>query len=179
MLITAWAITAGILPFAVFAIARSWSVMPDRLWSIAWALMGVSVVEAIWWVQHSDSLATKWQQAYWRDIGQCQLRPKLQSQFQQIELQYFVCDGGLKLDRQLRLSFDLFHLRYGLCSVNGDEPPFPLFHSNPLAEGGCVHAQAFALIHQGLDDDQSCRETLTGSHSNCHTQSAATPLDFI
>jgi hypothetical protein len=147
-----------------------------RSWAIAWALMGVSVVEAIWWVQHSDLLAAKWQQAYWRAIEQCQLRPNLQSQFQQFELQYFACDGGLKLDRQFRLSFDVFHLRYGLWSMNGEQPPFPLFHSHPLAGGGCVYAQAFALIHPGLDDDQSCREILAGAHSKLHTQTAAAPI---
>jgi hypothetical protein len=145
-----------------------------RLWVIAWALMTGNVILCFWIAVYWRSVAENCRVATNKRLQLAQSQP-LRSQ--ESKDAYFPCVGARKIDWQLRLSFDVFHLRYGLCSVNGDQPPFPLFHSNPLAEGGCVHAQAFALIHQGLDD-KSCRETVAVSHPKYHTQSAATPFDW-
>jgi hypothetical protein len=94
MLITAWAITAVILPFAVFQLVYLWPNQSVRLLSVARSLSLLWAIQELWEAQHWYQVAVAWQAAYLRDIGIAQRRCLESSrQFQCLQSIEFVYDG--------------------------------------------------------------------------------------
>lgn len=67
MLITAWAITVAILPFALWVLVRSWR----SPWALPFVLMSGFAIVELWEAQQWYQAAVGWQAAYQRCIGQC------------------------------------------------------------------------------------------------------------
>jgi hypothetical protein len=135
-----WAITAVIVPFAVFQMVWLWPNKSVRLLSLAWALALLWAVEGVWDSQHWYEIAMAWKTAYFRDIGRVESQqPSEQYQYPlSTEFVYGDCRSLVRtsLPQLLGLSF-LKNLR------SSPQPSSPPGESCVLLEAVSEHLVAF------------------------------------
>ncbi len=155
MLIMALAITTVLVLASGWFVALSWPVKLARLWAIAWAIMALCVIEALWTAQ------------YWRAVArsQFQWRPPLQSQFPQSQSDGFSC----------RVVPQFYH-----PLVFADAVPPTSQRGNPYGWGNLVEtyqAPHLTFLDTGMTTTPLGEYMKPGR--NFYNQTAATPIHFI
>jgi hypothetical protein len=185
MLITAWAITAVILPFAVFQLVYLWPNQSVRLLSVARSLSLLWAIQELWEAQHWYQVAVAWQAAYRRDIGQVRQGCSQRSvQFQHLQAPESgdaalnsshsgVLQCAASVDREyLALSFSpeqrgcTKSRNIFLFAIETENRPFPAVLRPLLAD-----------IPQS-DRVPCAQSSLSERDLKYHTQTAATPFDW-